>query len=88
LETLFGTADPDFDRYGNLLHQRYEEELQAGHEDAADTLWKVHRVPLDVACEAFQRWDELDADTKRSVLDLLKTYEEELETTDEASKLG
>jgi hypothetical protein len=87
LEILFGSADPDFDRYGDLLHQRYEEEMNAGNEEIADTLWKLHRVPLDVAYEASRRWDELEEGTKRSVLDFLAAYEQKLATTEAASKL-
>ncbi len=88
LDALFGSTDPDFDRFADLLHRRYKEEKNAGNHDAAETIWKVHRVPLDVAFEAFERWDELDAETKRSVMDLLRTYEQKLETVNQTEKLG
>lgn len=87
LDVLFGSTDPDFDRFADLLHRRYKEEKEAGNEDAAETIWKVHRVPLDVAFEAFERWDELDGATKRSVMDLLDTYEQKLETVNQTEKL-
>lgn len=88
LETLFGSRDPDFDHFADLLHRRYKERKNAGEEEAANTIWKVHRVPLDVAYEASRRWDDLDPDTKRSVLGLLQTYEKKLDTLQQTSKLN
>lgn len=88
LDTLFGSTDPDFDQFADLLHRRYKEEKAAGNEEDAETIWKVHRVPLDVAYEAFERWEELDAETKKSVVDLLRTYEQKLETLNQTQKLA
>jgi hypothetical protein len=88
LEGLFGSKDPDFDHFASLLHRRYEERKDAGEEEAANTIWKVHRVPLDVAYEASERWDELDGETKRSVYELLQTYEQKLEALQQAQKLN
>lgn len=87
LDTLFGSTNPDFDRFADLLHRRYKEQKAAGNDDVAETIWKVHRVPLDVAFEASERWDELDAETKQSVMDLLQTYERKLETVNQTEKL-
>lgn len=87
LEALFGSTEPDFDHFASLLHRRYEERKDAGEEEAANTIWKVHRVPLDVAYEAFERWDDLDAETKRSVYELLQTYEQKLNALQQTQKL-
>lgn len=87
LDTLFGSRDPDFDRFADLLHRRYEEQKATGNDDDAETIWKVHRVPLDVAYESFERWDDLDADTKQSVMDLLETYEQKLERVNQTERL-
>ena len=87
LKVLFGSKDPDFDHFASLLHRRYEERKDAGEEEAANTIWKVHRVPLDVAYEAYDRWDDLDAATKRSVYELLQTYEKKLDALQQAQKL-
>ena len=88
LEGLFGSRDPDFDHFASLLHRRYEERKEAGEEEAANTIWKVHRVPLDVAYEATERWDDLDGDTKRSVYELLQTYEQKLDALQQTQKLN
>jgi len=88
LEVLFGSKAPNFDHFASLLHRRYEERKEAGEEEAADTIWKVHRVPLDVAYEASERWEELDGDTKRSVYELLQAYEQKLEALQQARKLN
>jgi len=88
LEGLFGSRDPDFAHFASLLHRRYEERKEAGEEEAANTIWKVHRVPLDVAYEAAERWDDLDGDTKRSVYELLQTYEQKLDALQQTQKLN
>lgn len=79
LERLFDSRTPNFDHFASLLHRRYNERKEAGEDDAAEALWQVHRVPLDVAYEAAERWDELDDNTRRSVVGLLQTYEKKLE---------
>lgn len=78
LERLFDSRTPNFDHFASLLHRRYNEHKEAGEDAAAEALWRVHRVPLDVAYEAAERWDELDDDTRRSVVGLLQTYEQKL----------
>ncbi|PSQ95471.1 MAG: hypothetical protein BRD55_10570 [Bacteroidetes bacterium SW_9_63_38] len=88
LEVLFGSKNPDFDHFASLLHRRYKERKEAGEEEAANTIWKAHRVPLDVAYEASERWDNLDAATKRSVYELLQTYEKKLEALQQTRKLN
>jgi len=87
LERLFDSRTPNFDHFASLLHRRYNERKAAGEDDAAEALWRVHRVPLDVAYEASERWDELDDDTRRSVVGLLQTYEQTLENRQQPRRL-
>jgi hypothetical protein len=87
LERLFNSRSPNFDHFATLLHRRYNERKEAGEDAAAEALWQMHRVPLDVAFEATERWNDLDDDTRRSVMRLLRSYEQKLAVQQQPGRL-